>query len=218
MGLLQLSTTRGTLAALSLLGSAILPQAAQAQTAAIDFTSSLLGGVSVISTRGYEFNTTSSVTITGLSVFDADALGLAESHDVGLWDASGTLLASLTVPSGTAAPLDSSGKFRYVLLGSPVTLPVATGYRVGAVMIVGTGDELFYNQVGLSSAPGVSYVNGAFANNGINTLSFPSSTFASGFSGGSFVVGSASTAPEPGTLVLVALGVTMGAMAGRRRK
>lgn len=217
-------STRGTLAApkflaaLALLSIAALPQTAQAQTAALDFATSSLSGTSTTSTRGFTFDITSSVTVTGLSVFDAGADGLAQSHDVGLWDSSGTLLASLTVPSGTAASLDSSGKFRYVLLGSPVTLPIATGYRVGAVTLLNTPDQQFFSQTGLATAPGVNYVNGAFINNGVASLTFPSSNASGflGFSGGSFIVGSAS-APEPGTLALLALGMVGGVMARRRK-
>jgi hypothetical protein len=87
-------------AALALLTLAALPQAVQAQTAAIDFTSSSINGAtSTTSTRGYEFNITSSVTVIGLSVFDELSDGLVEAHDVGLWDSSGTLLASTVVVS-----------------------------------------------------------------------------------------------------------------------
>jgi Domain of unknown function (DUF4082)/PEP-CTERM motif len=211
---------RGMGPLLALLGGLALAGPVRAQTAAIDFATSALGGTGFTSTRGFVFDITSSVTVTGLSVFDADADGLVESHDVGLWDSSGTLLASLTVPAGTAAPLDSSGKFRYVLLGSPVSLPVATGYRVGAVAVQDSLDQQFYNQTGLTSAAGVSYGGGAFINNGGAFLTFPSSnlTGQGGFSGGSFIIGSATSAPEPGTLALLALGMAGGIIARRRRK
>ncbi|WP_395138421.1 DUF4082 domain-containing protein [Armatimonas sp.] len=214
----RFSLTRGTLATLMLLGLATLPQMAQAQTAAIDFTSSGSNTAATTSTRGYEFNITSSVTVTGLSFFDLGSDGLAQAHDVGLWDSSGTLLASVNVPSGTTAPLDSSGKFRFVTLGSSVTLPVATAYRVGAVFVAGSPDQQFISQVGLTNAPGVSYVQGAFINNGVNALTFPTGNLGvNGLSGGSFVIGAASSAPEPGTLALLALGIVGGVVARRRK-
>ena len=212
----RFSLTRGTLATLTLLGLATLPQVAQAQTAAINFTSSTLNGTSTTSTRGYEFNITSSVTVTGLSIFDSGSDGLAQAHDVGLWNSSGTLLASVNVPSGTTAPLDSSGKFRFVTLGSSVTLPVATAYRVGALFVVGSADTQFGDVVGLTNAPGVSYVQGIRINN--NALTFPTIGLgAFGLSGGSFVIGAASSAPEPGTIALLALGMVGGVVARRRK-
>jgi hypothetical protein len=39
---------------------------------------------------GYSFAVSSSLTIDGLGVFDADTDGLANSHEVGLWDATRT--------------------------------------------------------------------------------------------------------------------------------
>ena len=54
-----------------------------------------------------------------LGVWDQSGDGLAEAHQVGLWDLVGNLLASANVASGTAAPL--TGGFRYTALGSSVT-------------------------------------------------------------------------------------------------
>ena len=47
---------------------------------------------------GWQFQVNSAVTMDGLGIFD-DAVfrGLSESHQVGLWDNSGNLLASTTV-------------------------------------------------------------------------------------------------------------------------
>jgi opacity protein-like surface antigen len=182
--------------------------AAVVHTAAIDFISTSGNGTSSTSTRGYIFNVTQPVTVTGLSFFDLNSNGLNESHDVGLWSPSGSLLASATVPSGTAAPLDSSGKFRFVLLSTPVTLAVGSSYRTGGLFLVDSADSQFVNQTGLTNAPGVSYVSGAFINNTSATLTRPTNSFPSGIGGGSFVV------PEPASLSMLCLA---GLLMRRRR-
>src|ERR1043165_1321412 len=64
------------------------------------------------STLGYEFTPSSPLWVYALGFADlpsADAPsvgdGLEQPRFVGLWDSNGVLLASVTVPAGTAAPL-----------------------------------------------------------------------------------------------------------------
>lgn len=211
----QPRNTLGLFAAIAVLGSVAQRDTAQAAppTAAIvplGFTTATVTGTS---TRGYFFDITSPVTVSGLSFFDNNGDGLMESHDVGLWNSAGTLLASVTVPAGTAAPLDSSGLFRYVALSSSVTLPVATGYVVGGVTAAFSADEVFVHQTGMTMAPGVSYSISAFSTGGSLLLTFPSSVdFASGgISGGSFGV-----VPEPSTLALLGICCIGSALVRRR--
>lgn len=74
---------------------------------------------------------TANVQIDALGVWDQADNGLAVSHDVGLWDATGAIVASATVPAGTAGLLDDS--FRYVPLASVVTLLAGQQYRIAAL-------------------------------------------------------------------------------------
>src|SRR5271154_7146963 len=53
-------------------------------------------------TIGWQFTLSSPVTVTELGFFDATGGGLFDPHPVGIWNSSGTLLGSATVPSGTA--------------------------------------------------------------------------------------------------------------------
>ena len=76
-----------------------------------------------------------SITLTKLGVFDAGADGLIVSHDVGIWTSGGTLLGSVTVPSGTGGEL--IGDFRYAVLSGPVALSTNTVYVIGALFTVG---------------------------------------------------------------------------------
>jgi hypothetical protein len=71
------------------------------------------------------------VSINALGVWDQGGNGLVLSHDVGLWNSAGALVASATVPAGTSGVLDDA--YRYVTLGSNVTLLAGQQYRVAAL-------------------------------------------------------------------------------------
>lgn len=100
-------------------------------------------------TKGWAFVNSSVspyMAITQLGVYDNNGDGLANSHDVGLWTADGTLLASATVPAGTAAPL--VGGFRYMPI-SPVIIPIpthianpSTAFIVASEYSAGDADDL----------------------------------------------------------------------------
>ena len=214
MGLLRFTTTRGTLAALAILGLIAIAPAARAQTDAATYVS---GGTINVSqfTRGWEFTTTNSITVSALGWWDEGGNGLAASHQVSLWTTGGTVLASTTVPAGTGAPL--SGGFRY----NPITSVVlAPGTYVVAGKSTST-DQVVFELTGgtqMVFAPGITFVRNR--HNGANSFSFPSTSQVNidmGMFAASFQFGSAS-APEPGTLALVALGMAGGLVARRRRK
>ena len=71
------------------------------------------------------------VAVNFLGVWDQGSDGLAASHQVGVWDAGGALVASTTVPSGTSALLDDS--YRYAALAQPIALLAGQTYRIGAL-------------------------------------------------------------------------------------
>ncbi len=87
-------------------------------------------------TVGWEFKVLETFNITSIGVFDtelglAPQGGLATSKSIGLWDVQQQALALSTVPAGTAATLCQDG-YRYVSLGSPVTLVAGRRYVVAA--------------------------------------------------------------------------------------
>jgi hypothetical protein len=99
-------------------------------------------------TRGWQFlpwaGLTNDILITQLGVFDAGGDGLVNAHEVGLWrqidNLTGVLLTSVTVPAGTAAPLN--GGYRWVPI-SPVAIPPdITTYVVAAQYSAGDVDNL----------------------------------------------------------------------------
>ena len=77
-------------------------------------------------TKGWAFinyGAGSYIGITQLGVFDSGGDGLANPHDIGLWALDGTLLASTTIPAGTAAPLVDG--YRYMPI-TPVWIPAGS--------------------------------------------------------------------------------------------
>ena len=86
-----------------------------------------------VGTVGGIFETTfsSNPEVNWLGYYDHNGDGLASSHLVTLWDnSSQTIIASATVPAGTAAPLIDG--YRWVQLSSPVTLNFGSYYVIGA--------------------------------------------------------------------------------------
>jgi hypothetical protein len=123
-------------------------------------------------TLGYSFRVDGSLTFNALAVFDVisatpgsaghtNAVGLTQDHQVGVWDASGTLLAStIVVPGGPTTPsVNTYGTWVYKVLDAPVTLPGGT-YTIGA-FYDGVSDPVMVQQSALTVS-GVTYLNGNF--------------------------------------------------------
>ena len=92
------------------------------------------------------------LAITQLGVFDTLGDGLANAHAIGIWSANGTLLASTTIPAGTAAALVDG--YRYMPI-SPVLIPAinATNYPtvttlIAVAYLAGDADDLVTPELG----------------------------------------------------------------------
>lgn len=86
-------------------------------------------GANQSATAGWSFRVgPSAVQVQALGLYD-DANGLKDPHPIGLWTASGTLLAQATLPAGTASL--RIGSYRYVAI-TPLTLAPGQTYVVGA--------------------------------------------------------------------------------------
>lgn len=156
-------------------------------------------------TMGWTFNVTSPVSVTALGLFDHASNGLADDHEVGLWNASNTLLSSVTVTN--AGFVVSSGvtgiRGRWIFMDvADITLPVGQ-YVIGAFYPTGGDGSLMASPLTLASEitfgqnrykPGSSLELPDFTSQGIDPSYF----------GPNLLI---DPVPEPASFVLVAAGL-----------
>lgn len=86
-------------------------------------------------TVGFDFTVEADQVINALGVEDQDSDGLAIATQAGLWDITDGVsveLARVDIPDGETATLEDG--FRYVAIGSEITLETGRTYRIGAVV------------------------------------------------------------------------------------
>jgi len=112
-------------------------------------------------TLAYDFNVSDTITIDALGILDIGGDGLSDSHEIGLWTTSGTLLATTTVTtSSTLADPSASGLGNYIY--EPIdTLVLGAGdYRIGAFYPSGSSDMVVYQATGVfSNHSSVTFLN-----------------------------------------------------------
>ncbi len=214
----RFSLTRGTLAALALLSLAALAPTAQAQSPAV--TGFTTGGLfstfsAGVDTIGWRFQAVNALSVSSLGYWDqTPGTDLASSHQVGLWTDAGALLGSVTVQVNSGLV----GSFRYEPLGAPISLTAGDFYRVGAVDVNADGDLYTSSVTSLTTDPNIVFTGSA--RNATTGLTFPDIHTPGGqgrFGPNLLVSAASSSAPEPGTLALLALGIVGGVVARRRK-
>lgn len=150
--------------ALAIAGLAPLAQASAA--ALVSFTDAVVwpNNDNQDHSLGWQFTVSGSTLVTALGYND---YGFNSPHQVGLYDAGGTLLGSVTVTGASA--LDSG--YRYETLGSALNLGAGTYYIVGTTL--GPNDGWIYEGSSIVTAPGVAYTGSYYTSGTGGTLAFP---------------------------------------------
>lgn len=164
---------------------------------------------------GWSFTVNTPTTVYGLGNIDINLDAFAGTpQKVGLWDSTGTLLASVSVDN--TGLLVGDWRFESI---TPLDLTVGQSYVVG-----GQGGADYTGDTAVTVDSSITYTSDLYT---ITSLSDPLTEPAlteglttpgnAGWFGANLLLTPATPTPEPGTLALAGLGVA-GFLAARRRK
>lgn len=103
---------------------------------------------------GDVFTANENMTVTAVGFYDYTHSGLLDSHDVGIFNSSGTLLEDASVPSGTAGTL--IGDFRYANLGTPLNLSAGDTYTLAGLVLTDDDNAGYTSPGGVNVDPAIS--------------------------------------------------------------
>jgi PEP-CTERM putative exosortase interaction domain len=162
---------------------------------------------------GFAFTATLPVDVTGLGIFAGPSLTLpAGNFNVGLWTASGTLLASTAVTS--TDPSQDSFYFHPI---TPISLSAGQDYVVGAQM--GGGVQTYFGGA-YTMADGLQYIGSRWVSSAslVMPTDYDGSASDPGYLGGNLLIGSATPEPSSTGLMVLGLFAILAGIAGRSRK
>jgi hypothetical protein len=182
--------------------SGLASQSTAAVYPAVDFT---FPGQYTLSnccwTLGYAFTAKANTWALGLATWNMWEPGVEAQADVGLWDANGNLLDSVSVTD--ASPTTGIANWSYTQFASPIALAAGETYYVGSY---GAAADYTFEPAGFSVDFRIAYVRNAYIYNP-GALAFPSNweglnrPIDIGFLGGNVVF-----APEISTWAMMIVG------------
>lgn len=200
----------------------------RAATVGIDFTRGVVvtarGGVP--RTNGFEFTLGETKAVTALGFWDEGPTGpssLNNSHDVTLWDVTGTELAAVVVDNSSQviASTQTAGNWRFEDLVSPVILSPGS-YVIGAGFSLPhdadrtNTDPQNPNSLIITSAPFLTVAQGRNGPGNEGTDVFPATGNSNIVLGPNLLFADVITVPEPACASLLL--ISLGAMVGRRTR
>lgn len=198
---------------------AVAPDAG-ADTVGLDFTNGTPFNSGVFNNLGWSFTISGApLTVDGLGLFDVDANGLSSAHEVGLWNANGSLLAQAIVSNSSTAVASTAANLGQWLFADIQALTLEAGsYVIGAFYSDNDRDLVVAAAQGLATAPGLAYVS-SLASNG-SSLDKPGAygLVQPGIFGPNLRVATPSNVPEPMSLALVSLALMAAFFAPRGRR
>ena len=181
-----------------------MPSPGWTDAIALDFdTNAALYPASVgDNTLGWQFSVLEPLTVKSLGIFDAGAPGLAETHQVAIWNLSETMIVSTTVGNTSQPYPAAGGNGRWMFEAVAPTMLQTGSYVIGAhypSSIDRVGSNIDEGQpIDVFTHPTISWDQLRFSGNTATGFEFPSFGASwTGHFGPSFLV-----VPEPSCLLV----------------
>lgn len=165
------------------------------------------------SVHGWDFVSSTDITVTELGLWDGNDDGMSISHDIGIFDSFGVLLASGTISNGTGDTLIDH--FRYVDIPD-VLVTTGASYTIAYYSATESSDSLITSASTLLLVPEITISNARWGY--APGLSVPTNTTNEDRFGPNFMF-EVSAVPEPETYAMLLAGLgLLGFMASRRKE
>jgi hypothetical protein len=193
-----------------LTAASAMHESVRATTLGLDFAGGTIQSTLGSGTFGFRFSISSAQIVSGLGFWDYS--GGYPQTQVGLWDSSGTLVASVDTATSTVHSFAANAFGSWQFMDVSLNLP-AGDYTVGASYNHGQSSEAVYNPS--ISTNIITYLGSAWIQSS-PIFQFPPSKGSIPYIGGNIEFNL--TTPLPGALPLFAGGASMLGFLGWRRK